>query len=334
MLDSQANHGTLITLAKSRIDDMSDEKYLRVRIQSFHPKRPTTFDLYVLINGKYVLYRRAGDSFDDEKLAKLSQSSSEVFYIREKDRPEFKKYVHEQLNDSTLPSKEKALILRESSYALVEELFENPDVYQALDQSKEVIHNFVQFMEQEADGLSNLIGLSSHDFYTYNHSLDVCVYSLALGGASGYTKTEELMELGRGSLFHDIDKRHVSTDIICKKGPLDDVEWAQMKSHPLFGLQILNDYNEATDNMKACVFEHHENEAGNGYPQSLSGNEIHPMAKIVAITDCYDALTTKRSYNNPMSPTDAVNMMNEKLTARFDPDLLKALYSTLLQIKR
>jgi len=309
------------------------EKHLKIRINSLHPKRATTFDLFVRINDKMVHYLKAGDAMDAEKIKKLHQSGQEVFYIREADRAEFKKYVHNQLNDAGLDVKEKALILRESSYALVEELFENPDVNVALDQTKDVIKNFVEFIDAEPEAMANLIGLSSHDFYTYNHSLDVSLYSLALGGAAGYSKDQELMELGRGSLFHDIGKRHVPAEIICKKGPLNDAEWAQMKNHPLYGLQILNDYPDSSDNMKACVFEHHENFAGNGYPQQLTAEEIHPMAKIVAITDCYDALTTKRSYNQPMSPTDAITMMREKLSSRFDPGLLKALGSVMSSIK-
>jgi HD-GYP domain-containing protein (c-di-GMP phosphodiesterase class II) len=309
------------------------EKHLKIRINSLHPKRPTKFDVFIKINDRYVHYLRAGDVLDAAKIQKLHETGQEVFYIRDDDRAEFKKYLHTQLNDSSLGIKEKALILRESSYALVEELFENPNVNKALDESKGVVENFVQFIDAEPLAMANLIGLSSHDFYTYNHSLDVCIYSLALGGAAGYSKGDDLMELGRGSLFHDIGKRHVATEIICKKGPLDDAEWAQMKNHPLYGLQILNDYPDSTDNLKACVFEHHENFAGNGYPQQLVSDEIHPMAKIVAITDCYDALTTKRSYNTPMSPTDAVTMMKEKLGNRFDPDLINALHSVMLTVK-
>jgi HD-GYP domain-containing protein (c-di-GMP phosphodiesterase class II) len=309
------------------------DSHLKIRINSLHPKRPTTFDLFIRINEKMVLYLKAGDGLDAEKINKLHETGQEVFYIRENDRAEFKKYIHTQLNDAALSVKEKSLMLRESSYALVEELFENPNVNKALDESKEVIRNFVGFIDAEPEAMASLIGLSSHDFYTYNHSLDVSLYALALGKCAGYGEESELLELGRGSLFHDIGKRHVSTEIICKQGPLDDAEWAQMKNHPLYGLQILNDYPESTDSMKACVFEHHENQAGNGYPQQLTAEEIHPMAKIVAISDCYDALTTKRSYNTPMSPTDAVNMMREKLHTRFDPDLMKALHSVMTAVK-
>jgi len=126
------------------------------------------------------------------------------------------------------------------------------------------------------------------------------------------------------ALFHDIGKKWVDVDIICKNGSLDDVEWAQMKKHPEFGLQILSE-QDVSDAIKACCYEHHESFLGNGYPQALSGPEIHHMARIVAISDTYDALTTQRSYNKPMTPADAVEFITVKLKDRYDPDLLKAL---------
>lgn len=105
-----------------------------------------------------------------------------------------------------------------------------------------------------------------------------------------------------------------------------------MQKHPQFGLMILNNY-PVSDAIKACCFEHHESYVGNGYPQQLVGDEIHPMARIVAITDTYDALTTKRSYNSPMMPSDALTFMKEKLASRFDPELIRSMYEILFKMK-
>lgn len=312
--------------------EISSENYIRIRIAALIPNRPTNFDLFITINKRFVLYLHAGDSLSLEKLESLAKNKTEVFYIRNSDRQAFKDYVHAQLEDSSLNSQEKAILLKESSFALVEELFEHPDVDKALNESKALIQNFVDFIDRETDAIGNLIGLSSHDFYTYNHSLDVSIYSLGLGKVAGFSG-QELNDLGRGSLFHDLGKRMVDPAIICKKGPLNDIEWAQMQKHPVYGLKILNEFPNITDNIKACAFEHHENFLGNGYPQGIEGEEIHPMARIVAITDCYDAMTTKRSYNEPMSPFAALNMMADKLNKKFDPDLLKAMHSVLFQVE-
>jgi putative nucleotidyltransferase with HDIG domain len=279
---------------------------------------------------RHLHYLRAGQSLSPEKIKKMDRS--DAFFIREEERQAYKKFIFERLNDEQLDVFAKASILRESSMTLAEEIFEQSDVENALIESRELISQFIDFMDKEPDGMASLISLSSHDFYTYNHSLDVGIYSLGLGQVVGYSP-QELVELGQGALFHDIGKRNVDVEIICKQGPLSDLEWAQMKKHPQFGLKILMEH-KASEEMMACCFEHHENFFGNGYPQQLPGKDIHPMARIVAITDTYDALTTKRSYNEPKTPFDAIEFMNTKLAGRYDEDLLKAMRSVLFKMTK
>jgi HD-GYP domain-containing protein (c-di-GMP phosphodiesterase class II) len=315
------------------MDEYSFPKFFKIRLASMHPNRKITFDVFISINGRYVLYLRAGSTFEGDKIEHFISKRADVFYVKEEERDAYKTYIKSRVDDTGLSAGEKAIILKESSFSLIEELFENPKVDKALEESKTVISNFVDFIDAEPNAVENLIGLSSHDFYTYNHSLDVCVYSLGLAQAAGFKSKQELLDVGRGALFHDIGKRKVPVEIICKKGGLDDAEWTLMKRHPLYGLQLLTEVPDIPDAVKACVFEHHENHIGNGYPQGLKGQDIHPMARIVALTDTYDALTTKRSYNIPMNPQDALNMMREKLAGRFDPELLKAMYSVLFKIK-
>ncbi|MFK8137131.1 MAG: HD-GYP domain-containing protein [Bdellovibrionales bacterium] len=311
---------------------MSAEKldYTKIRIGSLLPNRSTTFDLYVQIGDRHVRYLHAGETLEQDKIDQLEQKGADSFFINSSDRQSFKNYVHEKMLSDELDSKQKAFLLKESSFHLVEELFEKPDIEEALKESKEIIQEFVSFVDQEPEGVADLIGLSSHDFYTYNHSLDVSIYAIGLAKIIGFSG-EDLVEMGRGGIFHDIGKRKVDPAIITKKGPLDDNEWAQMQKHPQWGLEILNEY-DVSDAVKASCFEHHENFMGNGYPQGLDGEDIHPFGRIIAIVDCYDAMTTKRSYNDPMSPIEAMEFMKKKLSGKFDPDFLDAMYSILFQL--
>ncbi|RME15207.1 MAG: HD domain-containing protein, partial [Bdellovibrio sp.] len=290
------------------------------------------FNVFILINNKYIHYLRAGDSITPEKLQQFQSKAPDNFYIHMSDKQTYKDYVSKTLKKESLSPKEKAVILRESSMALIEELFESPDIERALQESKEVINQFLDVMDSEPEAMAHLIGLSNHDFYTYTHSLDVGIYSLGLAQVVGY-RGSDLQEMGQGALFHDIGKRQVDVDIICKNGPLDEMEWSQMQKHPEYGLQILSEH-DVSDAIKACCFEHHESFKGNGYPQQLSGEEIHPMARIVALTDTFDALTTQRSYNKPMLPTKALEFMKERLKGRYDEDLLKAMYHVLFQMEQ
>lgn len=305
--------------------------FVSIRINSLHSSEPIPFDVFVQINNKHIHYLRAGDCLSAEKIESFESKAPDSFSIRGEDKAKYRDYIQNRLNNEPLNIAEKAVILRESSLAMVQELFESPDIGQALEQAKEVIQGFMSFMDETPEAMGELLGLSKHDFYTYNHSVDVSIYSLGLGSVVGYSGAD-LRELGEGALFHDIGKRNVSIDIITKDGPLTDLEWAQMKRHPEYGLLILNDQMNVSDNIKACCFEHHESFLGNGYPQGLHGQEIHPMARIVAITDTFDALTTKRSYNVPMLPKDALNFMKDKLGKRYDQEILDAMYSILFKM--
>lgn len=311
--------------------EQNRENFIKVRLHSLDAKEPIPFDLFVSINQKLIHYLRAGDRLTKEKLARFENKAPDSFFVRVEDRPAFKKYVHQNLNSKKFDSLEKAIMLRESSLTLIEELFESPDIDKALIETKEIVHQFVDLMGSEPEAMAHLIGLSSHDFYTYTHSLDVGIYCLGLSKVLGFDNAQ-LLEMGQGALFHDIGKRQVSVDIICKDGPLNDVEWAQMQKHPQYGLVILTEH-KATDAIKACCFEHHESAAGNGYPQQLQAHEIHPMAKIVALADTFDALTTQRSYNKPMKPSAALEFMRTKLAGRYDEAMLRAMYAVLFQME-
>lgn len=310
-----------------------DSKYFRIRMTTIRADKPVVFNVYLKLADKYVLYLREGDSLSQGKIQRLNeQDTGNSFFVEEKDKQKYRDWVREEINSPTISPFDKAKILRESATAMIEDLFENPDVNKALDDSRPLITDFMEVMENEPEAMAFMISLSGHDFYTYNHSLDVSIYSLGLGAALGFNK-KDLEELGVASLFHDIGKRNVSLDILCKKGPLTDPEWEQMKKHPQYGLIILNQNPNITDAIKAACFEHHESWIGNGYPQQIAGEEIHPFARIVAITDTYDAMTTQRSYNSPLKPIDAVTMMKEKIHGRYDPEMLKAMYSVLFKLK-
>jgi HD-GYP domain-containing protein (c-di-GMP phosphodiesterase class II) len=302
-------------------------KYTRIRLGSIPSGVAVPFDLYIRVGDHFVHYLRAGDQLSEDKKEQLMKKAADHFFLLEGEFPHFKAFINSVINGDDLKVAEKAAVLRESSMALVEELFESPNMDRALIQSREVVDQFLDLMKQDAQAMGHLIGLSGHDFYTYNHSVDVSIYSLGLGQILGYSGSD-LKEIGLGGLFHDIGKRNIPLSIICKEGPLTDSEWEQMKKHPEYGLAILMT-QDISDTIKACCFEHHEAFYGGGYPRGLEGEQIHKMARVVSVADTYDALTTKRSYQDPMNPEAAIEFMRDRLTKKFDPDVMKALLEVL-----
>lgn len=311
---------------------MSTTGFFRIRLTTIRANEASPFQIYIYLDQKMVPYLKQGDKLKFEKIISLHEKDTgESFFVADADKQLYRDYVKASMNSDLIHNDQKAVILRESSIAILEDLYENPDVSKALEESKPIITDLLTFINNAPESIGNLISLSGHDFYTYNHSFDVSIYSLGLGQALGFD-TKTLEELGLSSLYHDIGKRLVDINILCKKGALDDNEWIQMRQHPQFGLKILNEHKNISDAIKAACFEHHESWTGGGYPQDISGEEIHPFARIVALTDTYDALTTQRSYNVPMKPVDALNLMKQKLAGRFDPEMLKAMYSILFKM--
>mgnify|MGYP003338371834 CR=1 FL=1 len=174
---------------------MASTGYFRIRLTTIRPDKITNFDVFLYVDGKYILYLRAGDKLSDGKIERLhARDTGDSFFVRDEDKQTYRDWVREEMNSSLIDPFAKAAILRESSVALMEDLFENPDVNTALDESRPIIKDFIDLMEHAPEAMGFMISLSGHDFYTYNHSLDVSIYSLGLGKALGYdAKTEDVI---------------------------------------------------------------------------------------------------------------------------------------------
>jgi len=194
--------------------------------------------------------------------------------------------------------------------------------------AKRVVQDMVDLMMDEEFTLLGLTTLKSHDNYTFYHSVNVCIYSLALAKRAGFTRTQ-LAELGVAALFHDLGKSKVPLDILRKPGAFTPEEWDVMKTHPEMGVKELVRMRGlsalAFKSMLAC-FEHHLNfnQAPGGYPKLRKPYRPHPIGRIVAVADAFDAMTTKRVYVKKATPRDkALSYMMSQAGTKFDPVLMR-----------
>jgi HD-GYP domain-containing protein (c-di-GMP phosphodiesterase class II) len=130
-------------------------------------------------------------------------------------------------------------------------------------------------------------------------------------------------------MLHDVGKKRVRYEVINKPGPLDDDEWQEILKHPEWGVEILEQTGELTPEIRGIVLSHHENHDGTGYPHGISGSEIPPLTKIVTIADIYDAVTSKRSYAEPLKPSEALHLMKDKMANKFDPKIFGRFHKNL-----
>ena len=209
----------------------------------------------------------------------------------------------------------------------VSEVMDNAKMGQTLRlrKSKRVVQTLI---DQLLAAETNLIGLTTirgHDEYTYNHSVNVCILSLAIGQRIGLSKTK-LCDLGMAALFHDIGKTDIPLHILNKPGEFTGAEWETMQKHPLLGvkkLMRLKGLDALCARIITGAFEHHLNCDFSGYPK-VPYKRMSLFGKIISIADCYDGLTSSRVYSKvPYPPDRALKLMLAKTGKVYDTVLMK-----------
>lgn len=163
--------------------------------------------------------------------------------------------------------------------------------------------------------------VEAKDSYTRGHSDRVSAYSVLIGKYLSLSE-EELENLKIGGLFHDVGKIGIPDTILLKNGKLTDEEYTEIKSHPIIGFNILNN-SEMFKNIIPFVKYHHERFDGKGYPEGLSGESIPYMARIAAIADSFDAMSSKRVYRDSMQKEVVREEIAKNSGTQFDPEISK-----------
>ncbi|MBL0386613.1 HD-GYP domain-containing protein [Tumebacillus sp. ITR2] len=167
----------------------------------------------------------------------------------------------------------------------------------------------------------NLTQIYTTDNYLYSHSVNVGIYSAALGLALGL-KHDQLLDLGIGAMLHDIGKTQIPMEILMKPGKLTPEEFAIMKEHTTIGYNMLREHPDIPLIAAHCALQHHERLDGSGYPRGLKADEIHLYGQIVGIADVYDALTSHRVYRKAFLPHEALEMLFASSNG-FDHELIR-----------
>ncbi|MEO0123579.1 MAG: HD-GYP domain-containing protein [candidate division WOR-3 bacterium] len=198
---------------------------------------------------------------------------------------------------------------------------------------RRVIYTLIDSLSQDEFGLTALTAIKNFDEYTYNHSLNVGVLSLAMGQRLDLER-KNLVKLGTGGLLHDIGKVAISKDLIDKNGPLTKEEWEIMKKHSVFGVSEIIKTRGLDDIAFASLlaaYQHHWNCDGTGYPEKIDP-KIQPnlFARIIRICDAYDAMTTSRPYQVlPYLPAVAIRVIWAHAGTYFDRTLTKVFIQIL-----
>ncbi|HJP57655.1 MAG TPA: HD domain-containing phosphohydrolase [Gemmatimonadales bacterium] len=200
---------------------------------------------------------------------------------------------------------------------------------------KKVKRAVQMIVDQVLNNETSLVGLTTlrdYDEYTFTHSVNVCIFAVALGKKLGFSKVQ-LYDLGMTALMHDIGKARIPIDILNKTSGLDDAEWRVMQAHPWYGaltLFNLRGYDEIPYRSILVAHEHHMKTDLSGYPKAIRPRSLGLFSRIVAVADGFDAATTRRSYQTvPIEPDQVLREMWENPRRGYDPVLVKALINLI-----
>lgn len=190
-----------------------------------------------------------------------------------------------------------------------------------LDSMSIAVENIIKDILNNDEIQVSMNDISAADEYTFSHSVSTAVYALLIGKKLGYSKSV-LEKLAAGTLLHDMGKVFLEKDIIFKEEALSAEEFEHVKKHTILGYQALKKCNSITELSRIISLYHHERMDGSGYPRGIPAKNLHEFARIVAIADVYDALTSDRCYRKKWTNDKAVEYLIRSSQTKFDVNLV------------
>lgn len=187
---------------------------------------------------------------------------------------------------------------------------------------KQSVDPMIESVVRNPDACIWLARLKQQDQYTYQHSLGASIWAVALGRQLGLPM-KDLRSLAVGGLLFDVGKLSVDPELLNATRPLTDEEFHQVRSHVALGVEQIKGAGNLSSDVVDMVAHHHERHDGSGYPNGLKGDAIPVFARIAAIVDCYDAITSHRSYARAMPPSQAIKMLYEWKDVDFQAELVE-----------
>ncbi len=197
-----------------------------------------------------------------------------------------------------------------------------------VEEAVDLVEDIHQSISRNSGALLSLARLKNKDNYTYLHSVAVCALMIALGKQLGI-EGDALRHLGMAGLLHDVGKMLIPDAILNKPGRLTEAEFDTIKSHPQLGFEVLEGTQRLNDAVLEVCLHHHERTDGQGYPGKHSGNDLSLYARMGAVCDVYDAITSERCYKKGWEPAMAIRKMAEWQEGHFDLRIFHAFVKTV-----
>jgi HD-GYP domain-containing protein (c-di-GMP phosphodiesterase class II) len=306
----------------------ASQAYVPVAVETLVPSAAHGFDLYLRQSrtNSYVLYRRNGYPLSDEDVRRLTEQDVRTLHILFDDRNAYAEHLNRLLLEShSLTSVEKYNILKGAARSLLLEQFSGNLSESSLQPVNTLSQQMVESICSDDMVLRDMFFLMAHDYQSYTHATNVSTYCLTIARGLGIHDLQELVAITTGALLHDIGKRHLPPDLLNKGSRLTRKENSLFQRHPQLGFEELCLRTDLSWGQLMMVYQHHERVDGAGYPVQVCGDEMHLWARICAVADAFDALTSDRSYRRAVPLGAALEFISQRAGKAFDKEIVKCL---------
>lgn len=299
-----------------------------VPIGHLFPNTPGGFEIYLRSGGSHVLFAKNGEYFSPRHRKMLAEYGVETVYIRRAEQAHYREYIRRSLAAALLGQdlslEEKSAAFYHNCCDIIRDLIHQKLPHGLADKHGRLfvayVRDSVEFLSTEA-GLARLGALMQHDYEVFSHGVHVFVYTVFMLKSLGLPKST-IVQAGVGALLHDSGKEQIPLSILKKPGRLSPEEMLAVREHPERGVHLCRPL-ALSQLAKECILMHHEKLNGQGYPRGLSGDAVPLHARIIALADVYDALTSNRVYAGAEKPFAALSIMRHEMAGSFDLDLYK-----------
>jgi HD-GYP domain-containing protein (c-di-GMP phosphodiesterase class II) len=264
---------------------------------------------------------------------KVMIGSFRALYVPAEQREDYDNYCALHLrtiaSDEHISFDVKSTALYKKAEKVMAGLFHDPEALGNAELAQEIVSDMMHTVLDNDFTVTSMMKIAAHDYYTHTHSINVSIYALSLGKFLGLTN-DVLKDLGESAVLHDLGKSKVNTNIINKNGKLNVEEFDEMKHHPAWGEEIAKKIGLTDKRILSGIRHHHEKMNGGGYPDGLKEDKISLFARIIGVCDVFDALTTKRSYKDPMTSFNALKLINNQMQGHLDMKMVDSLARMLV----
>lgn len=290
---------------------------------------PLRVDLYVQTQpgAAPVLYRSADYPADRAEIQRLVAQGVSTVYVPAHQYDSFQEHlrVHLQdfINDPAQPASARLAFLAERAREVLRGAFESRDMSKLLRKAEGVVDDLVRLTVQPGLVPADLYGLLRHDWCQFTHAFHVSAYTTILAREWGMSQRETLKAIALAAILHDIGKLRLPPKMLAKSEQLSDVEARLMRQHPQFGFERLCHRDDLNYNQLMVVYQHHERVDGSGYPVGLKGDEIHTWARLTAVTNQFDARTSTRPYQAPLTVAEGLEYLQRQAGTALDREMVE-----------